>query len=411
MDNDIDRRTFVGWTGAVTGAIALAGCMETGGDDEDTGGEDNGAEGPNDPDLPRLPRVEDPPNAVYVPTHRESMWTIDPITAGDYTIAPMLSMPHSFWILTGGAGGADEIQRVDPTESRSVHMMFTLWDAETGVVLPVNEGATITVSRDGQRVGQPTSPWPMLSQGMGFHFGDNVPLEADGTYTVEVDLPPLSVRTTGDLTGRFTEGATATFEFEYDDDLRNAVVDGIEYFDEEYWGQRGAIEPMGHGGGDDAADDGNAEIPYSTLPPADAYPGTALEPVDESATDEDGRPRSDDAVFVATLLESGSRLVDGDERYLLVSPRTPYNRVPLADMALNATVARSGERVADAPLEQTVDGEFALHYGASLADVRPGDSVTITVESPPQVARHQGYETAFLEIPSVELTVPGGGEQ
>ncbi len=84
----------------------------------------------------------------------------------------------------------------------------------------------------------------------------------------------------------------------------------------------------------------------------------------------------------ATLTEPGFRLADGDERYLLVSPRTPYNRVPLADMSLSVTVERDGETVAEPSLEQTLDSELDLHYGTSVADVQPGDSVTITVESP-----------------------------
>ncbi|SDK17855.1 DUF7350 domain-containing protein [Natronorubrum texcoconense] len=439
-ERDIDRRTFVRSTGATAGALALAGCAGFGADDSDENGADDST-GDDELPTPAFPEVEDPPDAVYLPTHRESMRVLEPVEAGDYTLAPMLSYPHPFWLVTG-SGGEDGVQRVDPEQSGGVHLMFVVWDEETNVVLPVDTGAEIAVSLDGERVGSPQSAWPMISQEMGFHFGDNVPLEEEGTYAIEVEIPPLSVRTTGDLEGRFTESATATFEFEYDREFMLEVTDGVEYLDEAEWGEPGALEPMAHGAhaddehGDGDGDDGDhdhdgdghgdehdhgdhdhhAAIPYSALPPAEAYPGTHLEPVDdsnESSSRDDGGPeaddlpRSGDAAFVATLLESDSRLADGEDYYVLVSPRTPYNRVPLADMSLRAAVERDGETVTDdATLEQTIDGEYDLHYGTSLADVRSGDSVAIQIESPPQVARHQGYETAFLEMPPIELRVP-----
>ncbi|NUC72120.1 twin-arginine translocation signal domain-containing protein [Haloterrigena sp. SYSU A558-1] len=398
MDHEIDRRTFVGWTGAATGALALAGCL--GEDGDENGGERNETdEEPNETvDVaPPFPEIEDKPDAVYVPTHRESMRALEPIAAGDYRLAPMLSYPHPFWTVTGD--GEDDVQHVVPDQMRGVHMMFTLWDAETGVVLPVDSGAVVRLSRDGERVGSPQSMWPMLSQEMGFHFGDNVPLEDDGTYAAEVELPPLSARTTGELAGRFDERETATFEFDYDQEFRESVTD-IEYFDEQRWGDRGALEPPGQG-----------EMPYSQLPEVDAFPGTLLVDSDGERPDTTADlPRSGDAAFLATVLESDHRLADGDESYLLVSPRTPYNRVPLPNTAPTVTVDRDGGAVTDepVPLGQTIDGEYGLHYGTSLEDValRAGDTVTLTIRSPPQVARHQGYDTAFLEMPPIELRVP-----
>ncbi|RQG89882.1 hypothetical protein EA462_07670 [Natrarchaeobius halalkaliphilus] len=439
----IDRRTVIR-LGAATGLLAAAGCLELGGNGEDPD-EDTG-ESTEDDDVtvaPELVEVDDPPAAVYLPTHREAMRMLEPIEAGEFVLAPMLSYPHPFWVIAGG-GTDDEVERVDPDDGRGVHMMFTLWDAETGIVLPADEGAQIRVFRDGESVGSPRSPWAMISQGMGFHFGDNVPLPEDGTYTVEVTIPSISTTRTGALEGRLTESRTATFEFVYDDEFRHEVVDGVEYFDEEYWGRPGAIGPMDHGEhgdghgehgddghgehGDDGhdehgdddhdehGDDGHDEhgdddhdhhVPYSALPRVEEYPGTLLVgPTSDSVPEEtEDLPRSGDAAMLATVFESGFRLADGDERYLLVSPRTPYNRVPLADMSLSVTVERDGEVVGESTLEQTLDGEYDLHYGASIADIEPGDSVTITIESPPQVARHQGYETAFLEMPPVEFVL------
>ncbi|SDR42164.1 DUF7350 domain-containing protein [Natronobacterium texcoconense] len=442
----IDRRTFL--TGTAAGTLALAGCTGTDGDDDDETGTDE------DDDLedleigPELLEVEDPPDAVYLPTHREAMRMYDPVEAGDYTLAPMLSYPHQFWIVTGGAGEED-VSRELPDDGRGVHMMFTLWDEETGVVLPVDDGAQLRVYQDGEQVDSPRSPWTMISQEMGFHFGDNVTLPGDGTYTVEVDLPPLATRTTGDLEGRFDESATASFEFVYDDEFRHEVVGGVDYLDEEEWGRRDALEPMDHEDGhgeehenghedghgeehengheddhgeehEDESDhdgheeshddhDDHAHVPYSALPSIGDYPGTLLVDPDDGTPDaHEDLPRSGDAAVLATLFESDFRLADDDERYLLVSPRTPYNRVPLADASLSVTIERDGETVADVDLEQTIDGEYDHHYGTSVADVEPGDSVTVTFESPPQVARHQGYETAFLEMPPLELAIPTG---
>jgi hypothetical protein len=128
-------------------------------------------------------------------------------------------------------------------------------------------------------------------------------------------------------------------------------------------------------------------MPYSALQQADAYPGQDL-----------GTPTSGDAAFVVRYLEE-SRLAEGSSGYLLVSPRTPYNRVPLADMALSVTGSVEGNLV------QTLDSEVGHHYGIST-DLVSGDTVELVVDSPPQVARHRGYETAFLEMPSMTVEVP-----
>jgi arylsulfatase A-like enzyme len=35
-----------------------------------------------------------------------------------------------------------------------------------------------------------------------------------------------------------------------------------------------------------------------------------------------------------------------------------------------------------------------------------GDEIELTVTTPPQVARHEGYETAFLNMDTMTFTVP-----
>ncbi|OAQ53874.1 hypothetical protein HTG_06295 [Natrinema mahii] len=400
-------------------ALALAGCTAPSGESDGTAGDRGSDDAEGVSGTPPIPMLEDPPEAVYLPGHRKSMRVLESVDAGDYALTPMLSYPHPFWIVT-----ADDREFVEPAAGRGVHLMVVVWDRETGRVLPGAEPRA-TVSRDGREIDS-RALWPMLSQEMGLHVGDNVALPADGTYTVDIELPPPSIRRTGSLAGRFTDGATATFEFTYDQAFREAVVEGIELLDRERWGKRGALEPMTERGaagdedggerGDDAAgeSDGGPDppVPYSRVPPADAYPGTRLvESAADAETDPtagDGLPTSGDAAVVVALLEPESRLADGDDRYLLVSPRTPYNRVPLPDASLRVVLERDGERIRDGPieLEPRLDGEYGHHYGQSVSDVRPGDTVRIAIESPPQTARHQGYETAFFGMEPVELVVP-----
>lgn len=288
----MNRRKFLHRTAPLPAAISLAGCgaPEDGTDDRNESESDSGAgSGGNVTGTAPIPMLEDPPDAVYLPGHRKSMRMLEPVAAGDYRLAPMVTYPHPFWLVTG-----TERQLVEPEAGRGVHLMLVVWDAVTGHVLPVDISPQATLEGDDgwQRR---LSLWPMLSQEMGLHFGDNVTLPADGTYTVRVDLPPVTTRRTGALAGRFDDGATATFEFTYDSAFREAVVDGIELLERERWGERGALEPMTHGGDGDSGR--HSEIPYSVLPSADAYPGTLLREADPEQRD--GLPRSGDAVFVS----------------------------------------------------------------------------------------------------------------
>lgn len=372
----LSRRAFLG--ASTTATVALAGCLGDSGDDgaTPTPESDTGT-------APSLPRVENPPDAVYLPSHRNAMKMLSPVDAGEYTVSPMITYPHRFWLVTG-------TQREEVTaDTKGIHLMATIQDAESGAVLPIDKGAQARVKQDGELVDQ-RAPWPMISQRMGFHFGDNVGLPGTGTYTVEFDVNPLTdVRKTRAFEGRFESRETVTFEFSFDTETQQELVDGVEYFDESEWGKREALPPMGMGdGGMSGGDDGmeGMSMPYSQVPEASAYPGTAV-----------GTPSTGDATFVVHYLDE-SDLGDGGG-YLLVSPRTPYNRVPLPDMALSVSGAVEGE------LTQTLDSELGHHYGLT-ADLAGGDELEITIETPPQVARHRGYETAFLDMPPVGVTIP-----
>ena len=108
------------------------------------------------------------------------------------------------------------------------------------------------------------------------------------------------------------------------------------------------------------------------------------------------------AEFYATILDDASDYGGtSDESYLAVSPRTKYNRYILPMMSLSATLERSGETLYDGSLGDALDPELGYHYGTTIDAVDAGASLSITVDAPPQTARHEGYETAFVEMGDV----------
>lgn len=315
------------------------------------------------------PFVDDPPAAVYLPTHEDGMAMIGHETAGDYGVAVSYTYPHPFWILDGEDDEFVDIEADDP----GVHLMATVWDAETETVLPVDTGPTIEIlDDDGEPADAARGLWPMLSQQMGYHFGDNVTIE-DGDYVVRVELPAMGIRRAGTYQDRFEGGETVEFEFEYRRDER----DELPCIDVDDPGERGAVEPMEMG-----------HMPVSEVPSADALPGVGL-----------GEEESGDARLVATIVDDADRF--DSETYLAVSLRTPYNRYPLPMASLAAVIG--DETVILTP---ALDDELGFHYGAGIDPVESGDELFVSIETPPQVSRHVGYETAFREFSDVTYEVP-----
>ncbi len=355
----MERREFLAAAGAV-GVGATAGCaglFETDENTEGTGGE------------PAL--VENRPDAVYYPTHREGMKMAGMGMAGDLSVGLMYSYPHRFWTME--AGGTNQVPIRDEDD---VHLMVTLWDADTETVLPVDSGVGLTIERDGEVVST-KPPWTMLSQNMGFHYGDNYALDGDGTYTVTVDPGNVTARRLGAFEGKFEDAGTVEIEFEYAQATRDTI--SYETFEDQQ-GTEGALDlmPMDN-------------MPVSTVPARDDLPGTVV-----------GEGTSGDADFVATVIEDPS-FADAPA-YFAVSPRTPYNDIPLPTMGLSTTVERDGGSVYDGSLDGALHPDLGYHYGAGIDGVQSGDAVTITVDTVPRMARHEGYETAFLEMPPIEFT-------
>jgi hypothetical protein len=351
------RRAFLAGVGAA-GTVGLAGC---GGFELESGNQEP-------------PLVQNRPDGVYLPTHTEGMGMAGMQSDGGYSCALTYSFPHRFWTITG-----TDTTMVEVGSSDALHLMPIVWHSETGIV-PSDVNPTVTVSRDGESVVDGLNPWPMLAQRMGFHFGDNVELPEQGEYDVTVAIGEGGDRRTGSL----ADAGAAEFEFTLDYQLSALNDLPFENIPEAKQGTLGAVQPMQMG-----------MVPLMQAPPEDDLPGTVR-----------GTTESGDAQFVVTTIDdAGAFGDDTGQQYLAASARTPYNRYPLPLLSLSARVTRDGETVFDGYLNEWQDAELGIHYGTLVDGVEDGDELTITVDSPPQVSRHEGYETAFLTMPEATLTL------
>jgi hypothetical protein len=341
--------------GGSTALLALAGCL--GGDDEDPSSEF---------DDPSPPWSLD--DRVYHPGHVRGMLMLDSARQGRRMVALTYTYTERFWTVTGR-----RTQRVAvDSEYNAIHLMASVWDTETGTVLPVGSGLNVAVERNGERVTE-RALWPMLSQQMGFHYGDNIAFPEQGEYTLVVDIGETTVRRPDGTELRFERGDPMEFDFRFHRVTRNRIEVSKKF---DIRGEQAAMEPMEMG-----------MIPLSVAPPEAALPGRTL-----------GTATSGDAEFVVTAAESESGT------YVTVSPRTPHNRFVLPLMSLSMRVDRGGTTVFEGPLAATVGPDRTYHYGATLDRIESGDELTVRVDTPPQTARHAGYETAFLEMPDITVT-------
>lgn len=348
------RRAFLHGAGlcGAAGLAGTAGCLGRATD-----------QGPGTPP----PALDDRPPGVYRPTSVAGMRPVGVADDGPFRFGLLYSLPSRFWELVGRTGYLRE-----PTPDDSVHLMATVWDPETGIVLP-EVGLTTEIRRDDELVVE-EAVYAMLSQRMGFHYGDNFALPGDGTYTVRVRVGGLQIRRTGTFAGRFGDPASVEIPFE----LRGSDRAGIERNSLEDAGQQGAIEAMSV-----------PEVPNAVAPTPGTFTGEHV-----------GTVRTGDAVFDVVALSGDEAARFDAGTYLAVLVRTPYNGMVLPAMGLTATVDGTDHR-----LVRTVDSELGYHYGAVVAPVESGTEMRLTTTTPPQVARHEGYETAFVEMPPATLTV------
>ena len=120
------------------------------------------------------------------------------------------SEPTTFTVFQG-----DQSREVTPTDDDSVHLMAVLADDQTGERIPYSEvWATITDAQG--EVVFDERMWPMISQGMGTHYGINVPLPGPGSYEVSVQVGPPQAARHPEYTDRWLEPFTfdTTLEWE-----------------------------------------------------------------------------------------------------------------------------------------------------------------------------------------------------
>ena len=334
----MNRRSLL-HSATAAATVGLAGCLGDGGETTETAldiGTESTADSPAPTDEPTATRTPTPdgPSGVYVQSFRETMVMPGTATAGDYRFALLLATPHQFWTVSVDERSETPIEKRD-----DVHLMASVWDPETGTVLP-DSGLSVEILRDGAFVSQEVI-YRMISQRMGFHYGANFGLDGDGTYTARLSVGGVSARRTGALSGRFGDGETVEIGFEWSKAVREQLK--TEQLDTA--GKRGALRPME-----------TDALPQPRAPEPAALPGTGL-----------GTGQSDDAKLVATQLagDAARQFTDGGP-YLVVSARTPFNRLVLPAMGLSASVVRDSETVFEGTVEPTLDPELGYHYGAAL---------------------------------------------
>ena len=348
----MDRRRFLAAAG-LAGAGLVAGCGSL---------QEQSTRSP--------PLVENRPDATYYPTHSEGMKMIGMGDAGEYKVGLTYSYPHRFWTVTGTTA-----EQVTIRDADSVHLMASVWDPETNMVLPIQSGVSITVESDGETVAD-KQPWPMVSQNMGFHYGDNYQIDGEGVYDITVRVEGMTERRLGSFSGKFGGAGELNTNWEFSRSAR----DNISYTEHpDRQGSRAAVGLM------------NMEMmPTSQAPAPEDLPGELL-----------GTAKGSDEVYAATWLTDADFL-DSGQSYLAVSVRTPYNRVPLPMMSLDGTVDVGGETVYDDAFSAAVHPDVGYHYGA-VVEATGEPSVSVETIGPSQVSRHEGYETAFLGTPTVEF--------
>jgi len=417
----MDRRTFLATTTAGLSAAA-AGCVDA---FESLEGTEYGRE---------PPLVDPRPNAIYWPTHTEAMHHGEVAETSDgLAVHLMYTFPHRFWqVRPTDEGYGTEKFEVGPRDA--VHIMVGVWDEATEIVLPVSSlNVAITGGND---VDERETIYPMLSQRMGFHYGDNYHLDGDDSYTVEVTVGGVDVNRFGAFEGRFGDAETVEMELDYSETERNDLE--FELY-EDRQGQRGAVDPMGMDGGEmdhDEMGDGDHDghdmhhqMPLGFAHDLDAAGGEPM-----------GEAMLDDIRFRAALFDD-ERF--GDEPYLAVTAATRYNDLLIPEMGLSAHVGSADETVeidivpddidefesddeplvdAQSPtepreiqvvdpesavlsesLEAGLDPEIGFHYGVSAPGIDGSEDVTVDISTPTQVVRHEGYETVFFDTQQITL--------
>jgi len=425
----MDRRQFLAAT-TVGMSAAAAGCVDA---FQSLEGADYGRE---------PPLIDPRPNAIYWPTHTEAMHHGEVAETDDgLAVHLMYTFPHRFWQVTStGDGYGTEKFEVGPDDA--IHIMVGVWDAETEVVLPVSSLNVAITGGDG--IDERETIYPMLSQRMGFHYGDNYHLDGDDSYSVEVTVGGVNVNRFGEFEGRFSDAETVSMELDYSETERNDLE--FEIYDDRQ-GQRGAVAPMGMEGDDGEMDNGGMDddMDHDDHDGHDMHHQMPLgfaHDLAEAGGEPMGEAMLDDIRYQAALFDDDRF---GEEPYLAVTAATRYNDLIIPEMGLSVHVGSADETVeidvvpddleefagdddeeplVDAqsptepreiqvvnpdeailsePLEAGLDPEIGFHYGVPAPDLSGEEDVTIDISTPTQVVRHEGYETVFFDDQQITL--------
>lgn len=309
------------------------------------------------------PVVSNRPDTVYIPSHFEGMKMVGTGSSGPLDAAVTFSYPHRFWLLSG-----TDRSRVRIRPEDSLHLMVHIWDRDSGVTLS-GAAPRVRVESDTGTHGERIF-WPMLSQRMGVHYGDNLTLPADGTYTITVDVPPTSDWRSPRFEGRLDDHQRFEFDFSWSQSALDSLA--INMVSDDRKGSRGALPPMEMGG-----------LPLSIG--ADTLPG---EPV--------GTATSDGMQILASVDRSDASPPD-----LLVTATTPHNGYSIPMLGPVAAVGGTRYR-----LRSALDPAIGMHYRTELPALDGSESIRLDFPTPPQVVRHEGYETAFNQPEPVAFSLP-----
>lgn len=311
------------------------------------------------------PMVEDRPEGVYVPSHYEEMRLVGIDESGPYTAGLSYSYPHRFWLVSGRDRTKVPIRPTD-----SVHLMVTIWDTESGQVIS-GVDPVVSIEDDSSDVDSRVL-WPMLSQRSSFHYGDNVQFDGEGTYRIDVEIAEPALHLVSDVGTRLETAASFSFEFPW----RETELDelSVHSISENRQGTEGALSPRRDG-----------PVPVTRVPTT--LPG---DPIGTGTVGE---------VAIDASLVSG----DPGGSTLVVTTRTPYNRFLIPMLCVEARTSSD-----DAPvgLLPALDSRLGIHYRGPLREPTTPDWIEVSVRTPTQIARHEGYETAFFAEGSHRFSVP-----
>lgn len=357
----VTRRQLLRTGAGVATGLLVAGCSDRGRTGQAVNRTDESATGTD----------ENAGGRVYVPPHIHDRRIAGIGAAGGYAVGLGYSVPDYYWTVDGNAA-----TKVTPENDDNIQLLGYVWAPDGGpAVADVELRATIT--NDGETVGEPTLV-PMLSQHWGLFYGGNLTLGTYTDYRIEFTVSGGDARRTREYGDAFRPGSTTvTLDFDRGkmDSIRTTYLDAAD--------KRGAVTPLT---GDD--------LPTNQGPDPSSFPGTVV-----------ARGRSGAAkLTVLALSPDESPLADGAP-YLAVVATTPFNGFALPSMTVAGTLRRNGETVYDGAFEPTLDPDLGHHHGAAVEGIEGDDTLAVSFPTPPQVARREGYETAFLAMPDTELSL------